>query len=35
MATARYMGIARNSARFAMMCMAHNIKRGFAIKMEG
>lgn len=35
MAKARYMGIARNSARFAMMSMAHNMKRGLAIYMIG
>jgi len=35
MATARYMGIARNSARFAMMSIAHNMKRGLAIQMVG
>jgi len=35
MAQARYMGIARNSARFAMMSMAHNMKRGLAIQMAG
>jgi hypothetical protein len=35
MGQARYMGIARNAARFAMMSMAHNIKRGFAFQMAG
>lgn len=35
MATARYMGIARNSARFAMMSIAHNMKRGYAIQKMG
>jgi len=33
MGKARYLGIARNSARFAMMSIAHNMKRGFAIKL--
>jgi len=33
MGTARYLGIARNSARFAMMSIAHNMKRGLAVQM--
>ena len=31
MSKARYLGLARNSARFAMMSIAHNMKRGIAI----
>lgn len=32
MAKARYLGINRNRARFELMCVAHNIKRGISIK---
>lgn len=35
MATARYIGIARNSARFEMRSIAHDMKRGLAIQMTG
>ena len=31
MGNARYLGMARNKARFGLMCVAHNIKRGMAI----
>lgn len=31
MGNARYLGLARNKARFGLMCVAHNIKRGMAI----
>ena len=31
MGNARYLGIARNKARFGLMCVAHNIKRGMTI----
>ena len=34
MGNARYLGMARNKARFGLMCVAHNIKRGMAIKFE-
>jgi IS5 family transposase len=34
MAQARYMGIARNASRILMMSMAHNLKRGLAIKIS-
>jgi IS5 family transposase len=30
---ARYLGLARNSARVYVMCMAHNIKRAMNIKL--
>ena len=30
---ARYLGIARNSARVSVMCIAHNMKRAMGIKM--
>jgi hypothetical protein len=30
---ARYLGIARNSARVCVMCIAHNMKRAMGIKM--
>ena len=33
MGKARYLGIARNSARFALMSMAHNMKRALNIQM--
>jgi hypothetical protein len=29
----RYLGIARNSARVSVMCIAHNMKRAMSIKM--
>lgn len=32
MAKARYLGLARNRTRFELMCVAHNIKRGFSIQ---
>jgi len=32
MGKARYLGIARNKARLALMCLAYNIKRGVAIE---
>ena len=35
MAQARYLGKARNSARIALMSMAHNIKRGISIQVAG
>lgn len=31
MGNARYLGLARNKARFGLMCVAHNIKRGLSI----
>ena len=31
MAHARYIGLSRNKARFGLMCVAHNIKRGMSI----
>ena len=31
MGNARYLGMVRNKARFGLMCVAHNIKRGMAI----
>lgn len=34
MAKARYLGLARNRTRFELMCVAHNIKRGFSIQQE-
>lgn len=35
MAQARYNGIARNSARFALISMAYNIKRGLSLQNAG
>lgn len=32
LAQARYLGIARNSARVSMMCMVHNIRRSMGLK---
>jgi transposase, IS5 family len=34
MSKARYLGIARNKMRVAIICMAHNIKRGVALQRE-
>lgn len=34
MAKARYLGLSRNRTRFELMCVAHNIKRGFSIRQE-
>ena len=31
MGNARYLGVSRNKARFSLMCVAHNIKRGMSI----
>jgi len=31
MGNARYLGVSRNKARFGLMCVAHNIKRGMSI----
>lgn len=31
MGNARYLGLARNKARFGLMCVAHNIKRGMSL----
>jgi IS5 family transposase len=31
MGNARYLGLSRNKARFGLMCVAHNIKRGMSI----
>jgi len=31
MGNARYLGLARNKARFGLMCVAHNIKRGMTL----
>lgn len=31
MGNARYLGLTRNKARFGLMCVAHNIKRGMSI----
>ena len=31
MGNARYLGVSRNKARFGLMCVAHNIKRGISI----
>jgi len=32
MGKARYLGLSRNKARFALQCLAHNIKRGLALQ---
>ena len=32
MAKARYLGQARNRARFALLCLAYNMKRGVLIQ---
>ena len=32
MGRARYLGLARNQTRFAIMCVAHNLKRGHSIQ---
>ena len=34
MAKARYLGVDRNRTRFELMCVAHNIKRGYSIQQE-
>lgn len=34
MAKARYLGLARNKMRVAIICMAHNIKRGVSLQRE-
>jgi len=34
MGTARYLGLARNKARFGLMCVAHNIKRGLTLHRQ-
>lgn len=34
MSKARYLGLKRNKMRVAMMCMAHNIKRGVSLQRE-
>ena len=34
MTKARYLGMRRNRTRFELMCVAHNIKRGFSIMQE-
>lgn len=34
MAKARYLGLARNKMRVAMICIAHNIKRGVSLQLE-
>ena len=34
MAKARYLGLGRNRTRFELMCVAHNIKRGYSIQQE-
>jgi IS5 family transposase len=33
MGKARYLGLARNKARFGLMSLAHNIKRGVTIQL--
>ena len=34
MGNARYLGLARNKARFGLMCVAHNIKRGLTLHRQ-
>ena len=34
MGNARYLGLARNKARFGLMCVAHNIKRGMILHRQ-
>jgi len=34
MGNARYLGLARNKARFGLMCVAHNIKRGMTLHRQ-
>jgi IS5 family transposase len=34
MTKARYVGLARNKMRVAMICMAQNIKRGVSLQRE-
>lgn len=34
MAKARYLGLGRNRTRFDLMCIAHNVKRGYAIQQS-
>lgn len=34
MSKARYVGLARNKIRMAMICMAQNIKRGVSLRRE-
>ncbi len=34
MGNARYLGLARNKARFGLMCVAHNIKRGLILHRQ-